>query len=294
MTARPHPRIADRTSSPAFAVALVLGACASVQFGAAVATHLIDGTSPTGAALLRVAIAGLALVAFTRPRPWRWDRAQWSAVVRLGVALGAMNGFFYAGLDRIPLGAAVTLEFLGPLLLAAALSRRALDLLWVALAMTGVALLGAGAFAGDITLDPVGVACVLAAGAFWAAYIPAGQAVGRLIPGSGGLAVAFLVASVALAPFGAPGVAGAAWTPQLAVFAFGTAMLSSLIPFLLEFAALRRLPQRVFGVLLVLEPVFAAAAGFLVLGQSLGPAGLAAIAAVVCASAGATWSVRGA
>ncbi|WP_448851517.1 EamA family transporter [Corynebacterium sp. 335C] len=291
--ADPAAVAADRRAGfPASAVLLVLGSCASLQFGAALATHLMEWTGAAGASVLRVAVAGTILAVVARPKVLSWNRRQWGAVWLMGLGLAGMNGFFYAGIQRIPLGAAVTLEFLGPLLLAAFLSRRALDFLWVAMALAGVGLLGLGSFTGGTSLDPVGVACVLVAGAFWALYIPAGAKVGALLPGTGGLAAAFLVAAVLLAPFGAVPAATADWSPGVVLLALGTALLSSLIPYMLEFAALRRLPQSVFGILLSLEPAFGALAGFLVLGQVLGLTEAAAIILVICASAGVTATGR--
>ncbi|WP_189114627.1 EamA family transporter [Pilimelia terevasa] len=277
------------------AVAAVLGACVSLQVGAACAARLFPAGGTAGTTLLRLALAGLLLLAAARPAVRAWDRRPWGAVALLGLCLAGMNASFYAAIARIPLGPAVTIEFLGPLALAAVLSRRARDLLWVGLALAGVVLLGtAGHAPGAGGLDPVGVALVLVAGAFWAGYIVVTARVGAAVPGLGGLAVATGVAALALVPFGTPGAVAALARPELLPLVLGTAVLASVIPYSLEFVALRRLPTRTFGVLLSLEPAVAALAGWLLLGQPLGALGWVAVAAVVAASAGSTWSARSA
>lgn len=271
-------------------VALVLGSCVSLQVGAACASELFPTSGTTGTTLLRLGLAAVLLLAVVRPRVRRWDRVQWQAVGLYGATLAAMNASFYAAIARIPLGAAVTIEFLGPLTLAAVLSRRARDLGWVALAGTGVALLGAGS--GGSGLDRVGVALGLLAGLFWAAYILTSQRVGAVVPGQGGLAVAMALGALLLAPAGAVGAAHAFTRWDLVLFAAGTGLLASVVPYSLELAALRRLPAAVFGVLLSLEPAIAAVAGRLLLGQRIGPTGVVAVGVVVLASVGSTLSAR--
>lgn len=280
------------SSRPLVGVALVVCSCLSLPFGAAVAAQLFPVLGPWGVTSLRVAIAALLLVVIVRPRPVRWTRAQWLAAVLFGVALAAMNGFFYAAIDRIPLGPAVAIEFLGPLVLAAVLTRRLADAAWVGVALLGMVLLGVDGLIGAEPLDPVGVVFILIAAAFWAMYIRMSARVGALIPGTSGLAVGLVVAAVLLIPVGVPAAVTVAGDMQLLLLAAVTAVLSSVIPYSFELAALRRLPQRVFGVLLSLEPAFATLAGWLVLGQSATPLRMLAIALVVAASVGATLGVR--
>jgi inner membrane transporter RhtA len=203
-----------------------------------------------------------------------------------------MNGFFYAAIDRIPLGPAVAIEFLGPLLLAAVLTRRLGDFAWVGVALVGMVLLGVDGLIDAEPLDPIGVVFILIAAGFWAMYIRMSARVGALIPGSGGLAMGLLVAALLLVPVGVPAAVTVSGDMQLLLLAAVTAVLSSVIPYSFELAALRRLPQRVFGVLLSLEPAFATLAGWLILGQSATPLRMLAIALVVAASVGATLGIR--
>lgn len=273
-------------------VALVIGSCLSLPFGAAVAAQLFPVLGPWGVTSLRVAIAALLLLVIVRPRPRRWTRQQWTAALLFGLSLAAMNGFFYAAIDRIPLGPAVAIEFLGPLVLAAVLTRRLPDAVWVGVAVIGMGLLFIDGIVGAEPLDPLGVVFILIAAGFWAMYIRTSAKVGALIPGSGGLAMGLVVAAVLLLPVGIPTATVVAADPQLLLLAGITAVLSSVIPYSFELAALRRLPQRVFGVLLSLEPAFATLAGWLILGQDASPLRVLAIALVVAASIGTTLGIR--
>ncbi|KAA9392954.1 DMT family transporter [Kocuria coralli] len=268
-------------------VGLVIGSCISLQFGAAVAVQLFPHLGAWGVTTLRLGIAAVILLVLVRPQVRTWTRKQWTAVVLFGAALGCMNGFFYASLERIPLGAAVSIEFLGPLVLAAVMARRLLDGLWVALALGGMALLGLDSALGT-PLDPVGVVLALVAGVFWAGYVLTSARVGQLVPGAGGLAAALVVAALVVAPFGAPGAIGAFNDPVLLGLALVTALLASVIPYTLELSALRRLPAPVFSILLSLEPAFAALFGWILLGQESGVLRNLAIALVILASLGVT------
>lgn len=280
------------SSRPLVGVALVIGSCLSLPFGAAVAAHLFPVLGPWGVTSMRVAIAALLLVVIVRPRPRRWTRSQWTAAVLFGFSLAAMNAFFYAAIDRIPLGPAVAIEFLGPLVLAAILTRRLADAAWVGVALIGMALLAVDGLIGAEPLDPLGVLFVLVAAGFWIMYIRMSARVGAVIPGSGGLAMGLVVAAVLLVPVAVPAAVTVAGDVKLLLLAALTAVLSSVIPYSFELAALRRLPQRVFGVLLSLEPAFATLAGWLVLGQSATPLRMLAVALVVLASVGTTLGVR--
>jgi inner membrane transporter RhtA len=265
-------------------ISLVVGGIVSVQVGAAVATELFDELGPVGTVMLRLLFAAVVLVAVWRPafRGLRGPGAR--DVLLFGVALAAMNTSFYLSLDRIPLGIAVTLEFVGPLGVAFAASRRRLDLVWATIAAVGILLLSPTP---GTDLDALGAALALLAGAFWAAYIVLSARVGRAFPGGDGLALAMAIGSALLI---APGILAAGddlLRPELLAAAFGVAMLSSAIPYSLELEALRRLPQGAFGVLMSLEPAVAATVGFIVLDQALATRETLAIALVVLASAGA-------
>ena len=278
---------------PWAAVLLVLGSCSSLQGGAALAVRLFPVAGAPGATLLRVGLAALLLLAAARPSVRAWQASQWRAVVLYGISIAGTNGFFYAALARLPLGTAVTIQFLGPLTLSAVLSRRPRDVGWVLLAVTGVLTIGlADSHGGGHPLDPVGVAFTLVSAAFWALYILAGGRASAAVPGSGGLAVAMTVAAVALVPAGALGAWHAAGRPHLLLLAAGTAVLGSVVPYTLELAALRRAPRRVFGILLSLEPAVATLAGWLLLGQSAAPVSIAAVVLVVAASTGSALSAR--
>jgi len=291
----PGPGRALKTSGRpgAAAAVLVLGSCTSLQVGAALAMRLFPVTGAPGATLLRVGLAGILLLAVVRPRVRDWRPAQWRAVLLYGVSIAGTNGFFYAALARLPLGAAVTIQFLGPLTLAAALSRRGRDVGWVLLAVIGVLTLGlAGSHsAAGRPLDPVGVAFALVSAAFWASYILAGSRASAAVPGRGGLAVAMSAGALVLVRFGAHGAVRLAADPHLIALAFGMAVLASVVPYSLELAAMRRSPRRVFGILLSLEPAVATLAGWLLLGQHTSPVAIAAVVIVVGASLGSTLGV---
>jgi inner membrane transporter RhtA len=265
-------------------IALVCGAIVSVQVGAALATGMFDQAGPLGATFIRLTFAAIVLMAIARPtlRGLRGSRAR--DIVWFGIAFAGMNACFYLALDRIPLGIAVTLEFVGPLGIAFAASRRRADLVWASMAAAGIVLL-APSPGGD--LDLLGCALALLAGAFWAAYIVLSVRVGRSFPGAGGLALAMSIAAAILI---VPGIADAGselLAPGLLAVGFGVAMLSSAIPYSLELEALRRLPQGTFGVLMSLEPGVAATVGFVGLDQALALNEVLAVALVVAASAGA-------
>jgi inner membrane transporter RhtA len=271
------------------ATALVLVAIASVQIGSATARTIFDEVGANGVTLMRLGISGLLLVAVVRPRVLRWSRRQLGSAALLGVSMGAMNITFYLSIRTVPLGVAVTVEFLGPLLVALVQTRRRVDLFWVLLAGGGVALLGLDD-TGDVPLAGLGLA--LLAGLCWAGYILASARVGRLVPGVDGLAVALVVAALLATPFGAAGAAGGLGNPVVVAVGVAVALLSSVIPYALELAALRRMPTRVFGVLMSLEPAAAAVAGLLVLGQVLGVRELVALLLVSLASLGVTLGRR--
>jgi inner membrane transporter RhtA len=264
---------------------LVLAAIASVQFGSALAKTLFDEVGPGGTVFIRMLFGAVVVALIWRPRLAGHDRREIGLAVVFGLVLAAMNLCFYASLDRIPLGIAVTFEFVGPLGVAVFGSRRALDLLWVALAAAGILLLSD--LGGDRGLDRLGVALALTAGALWAAYILLSARVGRVFPGGSGLALAMVVATVPLAPVGIAAAGNDLLVPWILLVGAAVGVLSSAIPYTLELEALRRLPVGVFGVLMSLEPAMGALAGFVVLGEELVAREVVAILLVVAASAGA-------
>ncbi|MGN6253519.1 MAG: EamA family transporter [Solirubrobacterales bacterium] len=267
------------------ATLLVLTSIVSVQSGSALATDLFDSIGPAGAVLLRAAFGALALLALMRgqwSRLWEWPHRD---VWLLGVSVAAVNLFFYAALERLPLGITVTLEFVGPLGVALFGSRRRRDLIWALLAAVGIMLLSGGTGGQDI--DALGVVLALIAGAFWGAYILQSARVGALEPGIRGATLAAVISAVLVAPLGLAQGGAEIFNPSHLLTGAAVGVLSTAIPYAFEMEALRRLPQAVFGVLMSLEPAVAAAIGFLALSQDLTAHEVVAIALVVIASAGA-------
>lgn len=263
---------------------LVLAGGISVQFGGALAVTLMPRVGALGVVALRLAVAAIVLLAVCRPKVRGYSRADWGTIVVFGITMAAMNGLFYQSVDRIPLGTAVTLEVLGPLALSVLASRRAVNLVWAGLALGGVFLLGGGGFS---SLDPVGVAFALSAGAMWATYIVFSARTGRRFPQADGLALAMVVAAVVFLPLGIVESGSKLLVPTTIALGAAVAVLSSVLPYTLELLALRRLPASTFAILMSLEPAIAATAGFLVLNQALSLTEASAIALVIAASMGA-------
>jgi inner membrane transporter RhtA len=245
---------------------------------------------PQGVTALRVTLAALSLLAVWRP--WRAPpgRREWPWIAAYGVSLGVMNLLFYMAIARIPLGVAVALEFTGPLVVAMAGSRRPVDFLWVALAAIGVALLSPLLRLAS-PLDTAGILYALAAGACWAGYILFGQKAGSGGPGSAA-ALGMLVAAVVALPSGAAVSGLRLLDPAVLPAALGVAVLSSALPYSLEMFALSRMPRRVFGISVSLEPALGALAGLAVLHERLAASQLAAIACVIGASVGSAATAR--
>jgi inner membrane transporter RhtA len=267
--------------------ALVLAGIVSVQIGAALAKQLFGLTGAVGAVTLRLIFAAVVLLVVWRPS-LRITRQELPVILGYGAVLAVMNLCFYQAITRIPLGMAVTIEFLGPLAVSIIGARRWLHGLWALLAAVGVfALTEAG---GGIALS--GVLFALAAATCWGLYIPLGAALGARTSGGRGLALAMTIGGLATLPLGIADAGPSMFSPAALAAGFGVAMLSSVLPYSVELEALRRIPPRVFGVLMSLEPAVAALVGLLVLGQALRPAQWVAIACVVVASAGATRTQR--
>ena len=270
---------------------LVLAGVSSVQLGAAVAKSLFDHVTPTGVVAMRLFFGSLVLGLLFHPRIRRRPRSELRLALAFGLTLVSMNLCFFQALDRIPLGIAVTLEFIGPLGVALFGSRRSADLLWVVLAAVGIALLAPGVGGG---LDGVGVAFALAAGVLWAVYILLGVRVGKAFAGPTGLSLAMAVGACIAVPLGVASAGSDLLDPAILAAGFGVALLSSAVPWSLELEALRRLPTHVFGVLMSIEPAVGALVGFVVLGERLGARTISAIVLVVIASAGAALGARAA
>ncbi len=276
-----------RNSSPRIGpVWLVLAGIVSVQLGAAIAKDLFDVVSPTGMVWLRLVTSALVLGLLARPALRGRSRDDWMVVIGFGVTLGVMNWAIYQSFARIPLGIAVTIEFVGPLTLAVIGSRRPRDLIWVGLAAAGVLLLGLQP--GDVNLP--GVLFALLAGAAWAAYILLSARTGTRWPGLDGLAVASVVATVLLTPLALGGTGADLMDPTVLALGAAVGLLSSVIPYSVELTALRTIRPATFSILMSLEPAAAALAGILVLGEFLSGLQWLAVACVVAASIGATRS----
>ena len=259
----------------------------SVQFGAGIAKGLFDEVTPTALVWLRLVTSAVVLGLLARPVLRGRTRDDWLVALGFGLSLGVMNWAIYQSFARIPLGVAVTIEFVGPLTLATLGSRRARDLIWVVLAGVGVALLG---FEPGSDLDLVGVAFALVAGGAWAAYILLSAQTGRRWPGLDGLAVASVVATLLLAPFAVASDGSGLLDPRILALGAAVGMLSSVIPYSLEITALRTIRPALLSILMSLEPAAAALAGVVVLQEFLTPIQLLAMACVVVASVGATRS----
>lgn len=281
-----------KTDSVTAPIAVLIAAMVCFQLGATIAKGLFPAVGASGTVALRLALSALMLLAVWRPWRLRLNASELRVIVIYGVALGWMNFFFYLSLRFIPLGVAVSLEFVGPLALAMAASRRAIDFLWILLAALGLlALLPLGL--GSKQLDPVGVACGLAAGACWALYIYFGRKAGAAHGGQT-TALGMLIGAVMIVPIGAASAGWQLLSPAILPAAIGVALLSSAIPYSLEMLAMPRLPTRTVGVLMSLDPALGALAGLWFLGESLTWIQWAAIASIMAASAGSAATGRNA
>jgi inner membrane transporter RhtA len=265
---------------------LVVIGIGSVQLGAAIAKNVFDDAAPLTLVWLRLATSAVVLGALVRPSLRGRTPADWRVAVAFGLVLGTMNWAIYESFARIPLGIAVTIEFLGPLGLALAGSRRSRDLAWVALAALGVGLLGVER--GDLTA--AGVAFALLAATAWTAYILLAADTGRRWPGLGGLTVASWVAAVMMAPFLVAFSGHGMGDPRVLLLGALVGLLSSVIPYSCEITALRTIRPSVFGILMSLEPGAAALAGVVIVHEFLSVTQWLAVACVIAASVGATRS----
>ena len=285
VSAADPPRAArERTLSPELASVLVIGGLICQEIGAAIAVLLFPQVGALGMVAFRLGFSAIVLMLVARPALRGHTRRDWLTVAAFGLSIAVMNGVFYESIARIPLGVAVTIEVIGPLVLSVVLSRRAISWVWAALALGGAILL---AGVNDEPLDPLGVLFAGIAGTLWTAYILTSAATGRRFPRVDGLALAMVVGGVLSLPFGIASAGAAFIDPRWLALGLAVALLSSAIPYGLELIALRRLAESAFGVLMSLAPALAAVAGFVLLHQSLEPLDLVAMAMVIGASIGA-------
>lgn len=270
------------------AVGAVLGSIFSVQGGASIAKCLFHLLGPGGAVTLRVGIAGLILACVNRPPVLHFRRRQWKWVLLYGLSIGAMNAVYYYGIRRVPLGVAVTVEFIGPLGLALAVSRRAVDFLWAVLAAAGIVLIVPWAGSSADGLDPLGLALVFVAGLFWALYIVATNRITRIMRPSDAVTLGMCVATLVVLPTGL--VSGDLFRldAKMLLIGLGVALFSSVVPFSLDLYAMKGLKEKTYSILMSLEPAVAALSGFVFLGERLTGLQCLAMACVIAASAGAT------
>lgn len=272
--------------SNAIPLLAVLGSVIALGIGTSYAKRLFPLIGAEGTTTLRVGFSALLLLIIWRPWRWSLSRADRWSLLRYGVALGFMNLLFYQSLKTIPFGLAVAIEFSGPLTVALWSSRRAIDFLWLALAVVGLALiLPLGERVGE--LDWTGVFFALAAAVFWAMYIVFGKRVGHLHAGHS-VALGLSVAAVAVFPFGAWHAGTALLAPEVLLTGLVVAAVSSAIPISLEMVALKRLPQEAFGIMTSMEPAVAALLGLIVLNEHLNAAQWVAIVCTMLAAAGSS------
>ncbi len=284
------PRNAFPMTPVLLPVAVLLIAMLSLQGGASLAKSLFSTVGAPGITALRLGFGTLMLCIIFKPWRLRFSAAQRKPLVMYGLALGCMNYLFYLSIRTVPLGVAVGLEFLGPLTLALVGARRALDFLWVLLAVTGLwFLLPLGE--GIRHIDPLGALLAVGAGACWAVYILMGQRAGAE-HGPATVAMGSLIASVIFVPLGLTFAAPGVWDWHVVPLALLIALLSTAIPYSLEMMALTRLPARIFGTLMSLEPAVAAISGILFLGELLGGRQWIGLLAIIAASAGSTLTMK--
>ncbi|AZL69666.1 MULTISPECIES: threonine/homoserine exporter RhtA [Pseudomonas] len=273
-----------------FPIGLLLIAMASIQSGASLAKSMFPVVGAQGTTTLRLIFASIIMLLLLRPWRARLDASTLRSVIIYGMALGGMNFLFYMSLRSVPLGIAVALEFTGPLAVALWASRRALDFVWIGLAVVGLLLLIPVGQSGA-SIDLLGAGYALGAGVCWALYILYGQRAGAE-NGIQTAALGVVIAALFVAPIGIVHAGSALLTPALLPVALGVAILSTALPYSLEMVALTRMPARTFGTLMSIEPAFGALSGLLFLGEKLTTWQWLAILAIITASVGATLSMR--
>jgi inner membrane transporter RhtA len=285
MTLRTH----GSQGTPLTPVLVLLIAMSSIQAGASLAKTLFQFVGAPGAVALRTALATLMLVVVLRPWRVRLVWASWPALLMYGLSLGVMNFLYYMALRTVPLGITVALEFTGPLAVAILSSRHAVDFLWVALAAAGLCLLLLPIGHAPVGIDLTGALFALGAGTCWALYIVFGQKVGRDY-GAQAVALGSIIAAIIVVPVGIAAAGIRLFKPEALPYGFAIALLSTALPYTLEMLALTRLPARTFGILMSIEPAFGALFGWLILSEVLSGPQWVAIAMIIGASAGTTWT----
>lgn len=271
-------------------VVILLIAMTSIQSGASLAKSLFPIVGAPGVTALRLALGTLILAVVFKPWRLRFTRAQRVPLLMYGLSLGAMNYLFYLSIQTVPLGIAVALEFTGPLAVALFGSRRAVDFVWVQLAVLGLwFLLPLGKDVAHV--DLTGAACALGAGACWALYIITGQRAGA-DHGPATVALGSLIAAVIFVPLGAVQAGEALWHWSILPLGLGIAILSTALPYSLEMIALTRMPTRTFGTLMSMEPALAAVSGMLFLNETLSLVQWLALLSIIAASMGSTLTLR--
>lgn len=270
-------------------IAALLVAMASVQSGASIAKTLFIVAGPAGTVALRIGFGTVLLCVALRPWRVSLGRDSWLPLGVYGISLGIMNFLYYQALDRLPVGIAVAVEFVGPLTVAVLGSRRAMDFLWIMIAACGFTLLLPVLH--QTHIDPTGVAFALGAGACWALYIVFGQRVGHHL-GPQGVALGSLISAVLIVPLGLYEAPATVFSRSVLLPGLAVAALSTALPYSLEMTALTRLPTRTFGILMSLEPAVGALAGMLFLGETLAPIQWSALVLIIIASTGAATRAR--
>lgn len=269
---------------PAVVIAII-----SVQCGAAIAKGLFPEIGAAATASLRIGLSAAILLIAFRPNLFKLNSKQWKYVILYGASLGMMNMVFYLAIARIPVGLGVTLEFVGPLILAIFGSRRIIDFIWVALSIIGIALIAPWTSNG---LAISGVLLALLAGVFWATYIILGGRISKIMKGGEAVSLGMLVATIIILPFGFLSGGLSHLSPKLLGLGAALALLSSAIPFTLEIGALKQLPARTFSILMSLEPAMASLAAFAFLQEYLSVTECIAVGCVVVASAGSSFTAK--
>jgi inner membrane transporter RhtA len=272
----------------------VLASIVSLCIGSSYAKQLFTDIGPEGATVFRLAFAAVLLVAIWRPWRLPLTLADFKRIALYGVTLGSMNLLFYKGIATIPMGVAIAIEFIGPLSLALLSSRRAIDFVWIALSLIGLLLLSpltSGTSGVSGKLDPTGVGYILCAAVLWALYIVLGKKAGRSHAGQV-TSLGLCIASLVVLPFGAARASTVIFQPHYVLVGLMVAVLSSAIPYSLEFYALKKLPQQTFGILLSMEPAVGAITGWIILGEMLTPIQCLAIACIIVASIGSTATIK--
>ncbi|NQV45263.1 MAG: EamA family transporter [Rhodospirillales bacterium] len=284
LTATPSRLLA--TTSPTL---LLILSILAAHMGAAFAYFLFPMIGPLGTVSLRLAFSAVVLILITRPALASLRHRQSWMILVYGLLMAAMNSSFYSAIDRIPLGIAITVAFIGPLSISVLMSRRPLDFVWVALAVAGILLLTP-----DIggSLDPVGLLLAAMDGICWSGLVLISPRIAKFAPGNTGLALGMSVAALTMLPIGLSKVPIIMADPVILLYGFGIAMLSTTITFTLEYEALKRLSVRLYGLIISLEPATATILGAIILSQSIGLQGLLAIACVTLAATGATLTKR--